>query len=57
MGAAVVIAFEEVRARKQWATLRQHLHVAAHNHPEAGPQTKALVGPHSLQTCGTSDPQ
>jgi hypothetical protein len=21
--------------------------VAAHNHPEAGPQTKALVGPHS----------
>lgn len=26
MGAAEVIAFEEVRARKQWATLRQHLH-------------------------------
>jgi hypothetical protein len=31
--------------------------VAAHNHPEAGPQTKALVSSHSLQTCGTSDPQ
>ena len=26
MGAAEVIAFEDVRARKQWATLRQHLH-------------------------------
>jgi hypothetical protein len=26
MGAAEVIAFEEVRARKQWATLRQQLH-------------------------------
>src|SRR5437870_11290448 len=26
MGAAEVIAFEEVRARKQWATLRQRLH-------------------------------
>ena len=31
--------------------LKKHdysLRVAAHNHPEAGPQTKALVGPHSL---------
>jgi class 3 adenylate cyclase len=35
----------------------QPLLVAAHNHPEADPQTKVLVGPHSLQTCGTSDPQ
>jgi hypothetical protein len=26
MGAAEVIAFEEVRARKQWASLRQQLH-------------------------------
>ena len=26
MGAAEVIAFEEVRARKQWSTLRQQLH-------------------------------
>src|SRR5215471_21540031 len=26
MGAAEVIAFEEVRARKQWDTLRQQLH-------------------------------
>jgi hypothetical protein len=26
MGAAEVISFEEVRARKQWATLRQQLH-------------------------------
>ena len=26
MGAAEVIAFEEVRARKQWDTLRQRLH-------------------------------
>ena len=26
MGAAEVISFEEVRARKQWSTLRQQLH-------------------------------
>ena len=26
MGCAEVIAFEEVRARKQWGTLRQQLH-------------------------------
>jgi hypothetical protein len=26
MGAAEVISFEEVRARKQWDTLRQQLH-------------------------------
>jgi hypothetical protein len=26
MGAAEVIAFEEVRASKQWSTLRQQLH-------------------------------
>jgi hypothetical protein len=26
MGAAEVIAFEEVRARTQWSTLRQQLH-------------------------------
>ena len=26
MGAAEIIAFEEVRARKQWSTLRQQLH-------------------------------
>ena len=26
MGAAEVIAFEEVRASRQWATVRQHLH-------------------------------
>ena len=31
--------------------------VAAHNHPEVGPQTRALVGPHWQQTRGTSDPQ
>src|SRR5437016_188647 len=35
----------------------RRIFVATHNHPETGPQTKALVGPHSLQTCGTSDPQ
>ena len=40
----------------RWS-LQSALPVAAHNHLEAGPQTKALVGPHSLQTYGTSDPQ
>jgi hypothetical protein len=30
MGAAEVVAFEEVRARKQWDTLRQQLHAVAY---------------------------
>jgi hypothetical protein len=29
MGATEVIAFEEVRARKQWSILRQQLHTRA----------------------------
>ena len=35
----------------------QSIHVAAHNYPSAGPQTRALVSPHWLQTRGTSGPQ
>ena len=45
------------RLRAEHTAITPAVGVAAHNHPEAGPQTRALVGPHWLQTRGTSDPQ
>ena len=55
MGAAEVIAFEEVRARKQWDTLRHQLHerfdqwldtleTQWHEPPTTLPQMTATVG-------------